>query len=191
MAISSVRFNLMNTMWNEWRNISELRECQLDNLKKSCRWDCTRNETFSMSSKEETFYDEISLNNWWRYFNMLWNVFSLSLGISHSLGVTKDPLYDVKNQIKYYSILQSHSFFTTTITFNIMKLSIMTLYMMLTIPTLSMREFIVTINVTILSMFAISINTTMTFYTMPLGRMTLSVRNPLWNSTNRIVLADM
>ncbi len=25
---------------------------------KSCRWDCVRNEMFSISWKEETFYDE-------------------------------------------------------------------------------------------------------------------------------------
>jgi hypothetical protein len=45
-------------LWNEWQNISELQECHLGNLEKSCRWDYVRNETFSISWKEEMFYDE-------------------------------------------------------------------------------------------------------------------------------------
>ncbi len=56
----------------------ELREWQLNNLEKSCRWDHVRNETFSKSWKEETFYDA---TNWWWDCNMLWNGYGLSSGI--------------------------------------------------------------------------------------------------------------
>ncbi len=58
---------------------------------------------------------------WWNKFKQLVKVFQdvmkclwLVIGYKrHSFGVTRDQLYDVKSQIKYYSILRSYSFFTT------------------------------------------------------------------------------
>jgi len=108
----SVRPSLYLTwlLWNEWRNISELREYQLNDLEKSCRWDYVRNETFSISWKEEMFYYETIGDG----ITSCYEMFIACCGYkSHSLGTIKDQLYDVKIWINYFSILQSFSFLTT------------------------------------------------------------------------------
>ncbi len=75
-------------------------------LKKSCRWDYIRNETFSISWKEETFYDETIGDG----ITSCYEMFIVCCGYkSHSLGTIKDQLYNVKSRIKTISSFSGHS----------------------------------------------------------------------------------
>ncbi len=73
--------NSINYMWNDWRNISELRECQLGNLEKTLslilhqKW----NIFYVLKRRNVLWWN--NRNNWWMYFNMLLNVYSLWLSI--------------------------------------------------------------------------------------------------------------